>query len=71
MTAQEFVDKELLLFLLQYGYLRELKLRFPKLPPLVLLNQADDEKKRTDGEWIRTQLEERGTVCRVIQCKSP
>ena len=71
MTAQEFVDKELLLFLLQYGYLRRLRLYFPKLSPLVLLNQADDEKKRTDGEWIRTQLEERGIVCRVIQCKSP
>lgn len=70
-AAQEIVDKEMLLFLLHYGYLRELKLRFPKLSPVVLLNQADDERKRMDGEWIRTQLGESGIECRVIQCKSP
>ncbi len=70
-TAQKIMDKELLLFLLQYGYLRRLRLRFPKLPPLVLLNQADDEEKRRDGEWIRTKLEECGLICRVVQCKSP
>lgn len=68
---KEELDKELLLFLLHYGYLRRLRLHFPKLPLLVLLNQADDERKRRDGEWIRTKLEERGLICRVIQCKSP
>ena len=70
-TMPEFVDKEFLLFLLHYGYLRELKLRFPKLMPVVLLNQADDERKRMDGKWIRTKLGESGIVCRVVQCRLP
>lgn len=69
--GESVVDREMMLQFLTWGYLEKLRRDFPDMPLTVLLNQADDEKRRADGQWIRARLEERGVGCRVEQLKSP
>lgn len=63
------VTKEMAVRIVEEAYLKPVRLRFPYSPLTLILNQADTDKRESEGNQIRQSLQKRGWDVQVMQLK--